>query len=309
MAACEFTITHPTNEEVAKADFDLDGTPLEFVTQLVAQGWLKECGNGKSYAVIVAQGGKEGRALNDKDSFAKQGVASGESLAFQVRSVGAAPRRTGPAVDRLKLDYRSLKDLEGRGCFGAVIPYADRGLAHAITSEADAGQMRRYVAELSIRLPVAPDRFADRWEVLVDLEPSWSNYPSASYRPSVQFLGAKPWHYRVSKAGGLCTVEVGSAAYVAGQHLGGIARLINGDEPFEKAHDHGYDHFAYDYYRANFNGPVNPDLEIPSVRESVFIDSDDPGDKTPIASGPVVLALNLRRPESEGYSKLTLRRG
>jgi len=286
MSTCKYEVTHPTTDDVVVADFDDASTPGEFRNQLEQQAWLQPAKNG-SYAVVVT---KENRALADDQSFASQNVPDGAALSFRVRANGAAPRRTGPSKFRLELDYESLKDLEGRGCFGRIEAYGDRRLEEPIRAVSDAHRMRRYLADVKMRLPVDRNAFHDEWQVLIDLEPSWAQYPSADLKPHVTVVGRQPWHYRLSRSGVLCTLPVGSRSYVAGQHLGMIAGLLNADEPFEKKHDRGYQPAAYEFYRATFNGPVNPGLEIPAVRECVFFGEGAPSDEP----APSVLRLTPR---------------
>lgn len=291
MSNCKFNLTHPTNDEVVTADFDLQSNPGELVQQLIAQNWLSEPKDG-SYAVVLT---KENRTLADKDSFDSQEVADGSELSFRVRAVGAALGRRGPAADRLELDYLSLMDVRGRGCIGDVVAYADRSLTKRIAGPHDAHRMRRYSAVLNMRVLLGRGQFAPGCQVLVDLEASWSKYPSADYRPHVTFIGSRPWHYRIGSAGVLCTLPVGSRSYVCGQHLGSIAGLLNADEPFELPHDHGYQPDVYRYYQQAFGGPVDPGLQIPAVRESVFVDEQSAPLLKLTSAGRSPATLNIRR--------------
>lgn len=288
MSSCKYEVTHPTTDDVVVADFDDTSTPGEFKSQLEQQAWLPPAKNG-AYAVVVT---KANRSLADDETFAAQNVPDGTALSFRVRANGAAPRRVGPTVGRLQLDYESLKDLEGRGCFGKIDAFAARDLKRPIRSVRGAGRMRCYAADLRMRLPVDRNGFHDSWRLVVDLEPSWASYPSAEHKPHVRIVGRQPLHYRLSPSGVLCTLPVGSRHYVAGQHLGMIVGLLNGEEPFENRHDEGYRPDAYRFYRDRFNGPVTPGLDIPSVRETVFL-----GDPAPVVdSAPLPVKLSPLRP-------------
>lgn len=275
MAIVNYHLVHSTSGESIDASFDDTGSPGQMLEQLLENAWLKPLQKG-NYVVVCPVDPKapdgEMQQLTDKESFAEQGVPDGTTLTISFRAEAAAPRRTGPTHKRLRTDFRSLKDLEGRGCIGEVKIFADNALRSEVTGESDAARLRRFVVELLMPLPVASEdreRRESDWRLLFDLERDWKNYPSAKYEPYVTFLERWPWHHRVGATGRVCTRPVGSSSLVAGQIVGTIAGVMNGDEAFDQSPDHGYSEACYEYFRS-FGGPLNPDLEVPIVRKSVF---------------------------------------
>lgn len=286
MPEISFEITHPTTGETVTAGFDDSGTPAQLIQQLIDQGWLKPLDKG-DYKLNVS---KENRDLVNDESFASLNVAPDTQLSILTRSGGAAPRRTGPTKGRLKMDWQSLMNIAGRGCIRNIKVFADKQLTEIIQNEQQAHRMRRYLVEYDIPMPSRSrgHQHENIWTVTFDLESAWSTYPSADHKPRVNFVGKAPWHYRVSKNGHLCTNPVGDREYLAAQHVGMIAGLLNADEPFEMKHDKGYDKTCYAYYRSQFKGPINPQLDIPTMDPSLF--------EVPVA--PPVLSLSPREKAS-----------
>ncbi|TWT95385.1 hypothetical protein Pla108_35330 [Botrimarina colliarenosi] len=286
------SIAHPILDEVAEIVIPADMTPKEVIEQVFDLSWIKRHEGLHHFfqlAIDDTTSQNNRRTLESDTPIRDQGVPVGTTLyVIGAFLTGAAPRRTGPSLERLRTDYRSLKDIEGRGCVREVKVFADAALKVPVLTEADAGRMRRYLVTLNMPLPASatnPKQLKAQWKVVFDLEPDWPRYPHAQHYPHVTFVGPKPWHHRVSSSGRLCTQPVGSKSLVAGQHVGMIAAVLNGDEAFSLATDKGYDVAAYKYYTEVLRGPVNPGLEIPNVRRHVF-------DPSHLAAAPFVVRLS-----------------
>lgn len=273
MPSVNYEVTHPATGDTVTAGFDDTATPMQMISQLETQGWLKPAEDG-AYCIVTAA---DNRQLVGDQTFASQTVPDGAQLAIRVRANGAGRRRTGPTTKRLEMDFRSLQDIERRGCIGNIKVFADKQCTELISSVDQSHRIRRYIVEYNVRLPVDKLKFHTNWRVLFDLEYGWKTYPSAKHSPYCGFQQRRPWHYRVSKSGHICTLPVGDASYLAGQHVAMVAGLLNADEPYELSHDSGYDRSCYKFYRAKFNGPINADLDIPSLSSSLFnLPTDNP---------------------------------
>lgn len=278
MATIEFTLLHPSSDESVTAEFDDEGTPDQVIEQVQEQSWLKPSKDGV-YCLVKE---KDNEQLTGDASLRSQGVVSGMRLKVRLRANGGAdsapprPRRSGPPRSRLELDYRSLVSISGKGCVARVVPYADSAGRDEIRSEADAHRLRSYRVDYKLPMPTCKSGMGENWSFHFDLGPVWERYPGNEVFPVVTSVGPQPWHYRLYHNGVLCTRSPGHLRYVAGQHVGIVAALLNADEPFERPHDHGYRPDCYAFYRSHFNGPITRGLVIPEVPESVFLISDPP---------------------------------